>query len=367
MCVCLSCVLVSLYCTLCGRRDSSGFGLTRSSKEFVSTGLFLRVRLDLWLVRLSQGQRDSPREGGDWAKQLVTHLRGLLSGAAGKPKEKEGEQQNELGGPDEGKHLGAQVGLVELALGLGVAGGGQGGGNGPEEDGDGVGGDGQCGAQTRAQRKERHKQSDDSEEERNQVEGEGEPGQVVPLVGANELLGDALFGAKVSHGVKREVGLVLGALEVLVVSGHAAEVVGGPSGEVVSPGDVGGFRLQPVEVVEGGRVSRAGKQHEEGQQGGSCNQQDGEGANQGSENHCRGGLWMKMGVSVGWCKCKCKSRTMDEVLDNVSGKFSNAQKTGGPGGIYLVRPCTYRQALAQRATGGSLCGKQQSEADCMRL
>lgn len=269
---------VSLYCTLCGR-DSGRLGLTRSSKEFVSTGLFLRVRLDLWLVRLSQGQRD-----GGWEKRLVTHLGGLLSGAASNAEEDESQQQNELSGPDEGKHLGAEVGLGELALGLDEAGGGQRGSNGPEEDGDGVGGDGQGGAQSRAQRQQRHKQSDDGEKERNQVEGEGEPGQVVPLVGANELLRNTLLSAKVSNGVKGEVGLVLGALKVLVVGGDTALVVGGPSGEGVGSGDGGGVGLEPVEVVEGSGISGASKQHKEGQQGGSCNEQDAEGANQGSKN-----------------------------------------------------------------------------------
>lgn len=215
---------------------------------------------------------------------LVTHLGRLLAGAAGEAKEDQGQQQNKLSSPDESKHLGAEVAGGEVLLGLDVAGGGERSGNGPEKDGNGVGGNGKRRAESRAQREKRDKESDDGEKERNQVEGPGEPGEVVVSVGVDKGVRDSVLGSKVSNRVKGEVGLVRGTVCVLAVL-DATVVVRGPSGDGRGALDGRGVSLEPVEVVQGGRVSGSSEEHKEGEQGRACNEQDAEGANEGSENH----------------------------------------------------------------------------------
>jgi hypothetical protein len=117
---------------------------------------------------------------------------------------------------------------------------------------------------TADERKQTRQERNGAEEQRNEVEREHEAREVVVLVRADELLRDALLGAKVPYRIKWQSWDDVSA--VGVVAGrwvYAADGEEGPSRGVARVGDAVGGCLQEVESVQGRAIDSTGQDGEE--------------------------------------------------------------------------------------------------------
>jgi hypothetical protein len=115
---------------------------------------------------------------------------------------------------------------------------------------------------TAHERKKTSKKRHGREEERDQVERKHESREVVVHVRSNELLRDAVRGAKVPGGVKWQCWHRLSAVGIERAL-DAADGEEGPSRRVARAGNVGGRGFEEVEFVQGGAVDAACQDGEE--------------------------------------------------------------------------------------------------------
>lgn len=117
---------------------------------------------------------------------------------------------------------------------------------------------------TAAESQDTSSQGNGCEDQGDEEKGKHEAREVVVGVGANELLGNAVGGAKVAGRVKGQGGDNGAAVCIMAVGGvNAADGEVGPSRGIASVGNAVGRGLEEVEQVDGGAVDGAAQDDEE--------------------------------------------------------------------------------------------------------
>jgi hypothetical protein len=134
-----------------------------------------------------------------------------------------------------------------------------------EEEGNGCVKTGKVGTKTEAQGQSAGEEGDNGEEQGDDVESKHESAQVEELVGANELLGDVVFGAEVARRVEGQGSLstTTESIPAIVVAAEGEESPASRVAKLPAARDAVGGGLEEVGVSDWAGVDGSGEDDEE--------------------------------------------------------------------------------------------------------